>query len=688
MRRFTFFLFLNLLSLGGIAQPTNIEATYTRLRSPLNDTAKVNALNRIAKYHVNKDQDSAWFYVQKAYDLSTSLDYPNGIAFAKLTMGVLESDRGNFPEALALILEASSLADSIGDNQTYAGCKLNLGNFYIKTGDHYKALEVYSEGIAFCEKHALYYTQASLYTSYGMGLKLTGQPDSALYYYDKVLQMHYDQLHDSVVIAAIYNNMASIHFAKGDHMTASNYLQKSLEINEKMGNQRYMLMNLSNLGELHGMQGGDFEKSQMYFNRALTMAKEMGAKEALETIYYGLSGTNYAHKRYKEAYEYLELSVAYKDSTMGDDKQAQIKEISEEFKTRQFKDSLQINQQQLEISNMNTEAANLRASKSTWQLLGSLFLLSAILVVLFFVYRNSKNQQRINQLLQEKNNEINHQKMEIEEKNTELTDSINYAKRIQQALLPSAGYLNKTLGDHFLFFKPKDIVSGDFYWVKKIENKHFFAVADCTGHGVPGAMMSMLGYETIEKVSSESFSNAAQFLNRVNEELTAALSSKTDEAESRQVKDGMDLSMCIVTEKQKLSYCGANNECYIIRGNHQVMPEPNDMISLHKGELFSVIELKATKRPVGYHYAEQLFKNVELQLLKGDMFYLFSDGYADQFGGAKGKKMKTSVFRELLLQNAAKSMTDQRTALKDHLNNWKNNFDQLDDITVLGVKVE
>ena len=672
----------------GREQPT-IEASYAKVHAAANDTAKVNGLNYLAKYHVNVDQDSSRFYVEKALALAEKLNYRRGYGLAKLTMGILEADRGNYPESLDLILEATTIAEELKDYQFMAGCKLNLGNFYIKTENYDKAIEIYREGVAICEKHAIYYTQASLYTSIGMGLKMQGELDSALYYYEKVLDIHYSTLHDSVIIAAIYNNIAALHFTAGDVKTAENYLVKSLEINRITGNQRYILMNLSNLGGLVGAPGGDLKKSTEYFEMAIEMAKQMRSKEALESIYKNMSEVHYNHQKYKEAFDYQTLSLIYRDSILGEDKQSQIMEISEAFETKLIQDSLRIKEQELALSQSNEEAANLQAAKSAWQLIGAVVLLLCILVILFFVYRNSKNQKRINALLQEKNDEINHQKLEIEEKNTELTDSINYAKRIQNALLPSANYLDKVLGNHFLIFKPKDIVSGDFYWVKEAENLLYFAVADCTGHGVPGAMMSMLGYETIERVSNMSMSSSADFVNEVNDALVHSLSSKNASTNSSEaVKDGMDLAFCMITDKRKLSFCGANNECYIIRKNGLPLPEISDMINLIRGDAYTVIELKATKRPVGAFDSNYPFKTVDLELLQGDTFYLFSDGYADQFGGEKGKKMKTSAFREALLKSTHLAMAAQCSFLENHLAVWQQNFDQLDDITVLGIKVE
>jgi serine phosphatase RsbU (regulator of sigma subunit) len=683
-------LLILILACGFLNSQTNLEKSYSKLANPANDTVKVNALNVLAKYHINVDQDSAHFYVKNALILAEKLKYERGIGFGYLTSGILQSDMGNYPEALKYILDATSIAERIKDFPLLSGCKLNLGNFYIKTKDYDKALDIYREGLAISRNNNLLYSEASLLSSYGLALRLKGELDSSIFYYEKVLEIHHSTLHDSVVIAALYNNMASAHFAKGDIKTAENYLVESYKINKLMGNQRYMILNLSNLAELSGMEEGNLKQSRAYFDEAIAMAKKARSKEALESIYFGMSETYYNHKIYDEAYTYLKLSLAYKDSVIGDGKHAEIMQISEEFKTRQIQDSLTIKEKELQLSQSNELAAELKASKTTWQLVGAMIIMLAILIALFALYRHSKNQKKVNALLQDKNDEINHQKLEIEEKNTELTDSINYAKRIQQAILPSSNYMTKVLGDHFLIFRPKDIVSGDFYWVKQQNNRRYFAVADCTGHGVPGAMVSMLGFETIERVSGTEISDAAIFVNKVNDALVTAFTARSEEIISKenQVKDGMDLSLCIVTDNKILSYCGANNECYVIRKNDLPMPVASDQIKITVSENFSVIELKPTKRPVGVFESEYEFKSVEIQLEKGDLFYLFSDGYADQFGGPKGKKMKTSSFRDALLDAAHLKLKEQQLYLENHLDNWQQNFDQLDDITVLGVKVE
>ncbi|MFO7923922.1 MAG: SpoIIE family protein phosphatase [Bacteroidales bacterium] len=249
--------------------------------------------------------------------------------------------------------------------------------------------------------------------------------------------------------------------------------------------------------------------------------------------------------------------------------------------------------------------------------------------------------------------------------NREIIDSLNYAKLIQQALLPSHKTMKKLLGDYFTLFMPKDVVSGDFFWAALKNRQTYIVAADCTGHGVPGALMSILGISFLNDVVRTDCSHMAnRILNRLREKVMEALHQTGNFNES---KDGMDLSMCIIDhDKSSLQYSGANNPLYIIRNN-----------KLH--------EIKADKMPVGINAVdEETFSNNSVKIRKNDRIYMFSDGYPDQFGGPKGKKFKYRPFKQLLLDIHRKNMSDQHSVLYDTIVNWMGNNEQIDDILVLG----
>jgi serine phosphatase RsbU (regulator of sigma subunit) len=265
----------------------------------------------------------------------------------------------------------------------------------------------------------------------------------------------------------------------------------------------------------------------------------------------------------------------------------------------------------------------------------------------------------------ERTKELNEKKNILEIKNKEINDSINYAKRIQNAILPSTELIDESFSDKFILYLPKDIVAGDFYWLEKTSKSTLLAVADCTGHGVPGAMVSVVCYNALNKSVKEfNLTNPAQILDKTRE-----LVIETFSKNSLGIKDGMDISLINYnSESKKLFYSGANNHLLIIRNNE-------------------LLEYRADKQPVGMAESYTPFSNHEIDLIKNDVIYLYTDGYADQFGGENDKKLKSANFKKLLLKNIELEMEDQRIELLTFFNNWKNQTEQLDDVCVIGIKV-
>ena len=259
-------------------------------------------------------------------------------------------------------------------------------------------------------------------------------------------------------------------------------------------------------------------------------------------------------------------------------------------------------------------------------------------------------------------------KAEIEQKNKDIMDSIKYAKRIQDAILPTERLMNQLLSGSFILFQPKDIVSGDFYWAQHSRNGLLIAAVDCTGHGVPGAFMCMIGNALLNEIVKEkSITKPDEVLNMLRDGVIGSLRQKGEEGES---KDGMDICLCNVnTKTMTLDYAGANNPLYIIRN----------------GEL---TEYKADKQPIGYYLgSNDPFTNKQVEIQEGDSIYIFSDGYPDQFGGPNGKKFKYRPFKELLISIQDRSMQEQGDILDKKMKQWKGELEQVDDICVLGIRI-
>jgi serine phosphatase RsbU (regulator of sigma subunit) len=293
-----------------------------------------------------------------------------------------------------------------------------------------------------------------------------------------------------------------------------------------------------------------------------------------------------------------------------------------------------------------------------------------------------KVNRELDQKVKERTREISDQKEEIESQRDEIeaqrdlvfaqkkeiTDSIGYAQRIQAAILPHKSYLDEHIPEYFVLYKPRDIVSGDFYWIKEVDSTFVIVVADCTGHGVPGAFMSMLGITLLNELFVEGrTNNPGEILGELRTKVKAML---VQEGNIRDQKDGMDMAIALVNRnKKELQFAGAYNPLYLIRQGNQL------------------IELKGDKQPIGIHWEETEFKTHMVKLRKNDSLYVFTDGYVDQYGGEHKKKFKTQKFKELLLSVQSESMEKQKQMIDNTFEAWRGNREQIDDVCVVGVKV-
>lgn len=317
-----------------------------------------------------------------------------------------------------------------------------------------------------------------------------------------------------------------------------------------------------------------------------------------------------------------------------------------------------------EVSRLNEENYGAKAdllllNQEKRFLLLTVILAAILLVVLsFFILQ----QVKIKNILKIKNEKITASENAIREKNKELQESLIYAKLIQSSILPTSNLIANSFEEHFVLYAPKDIVSGDFYWFDKIGDHRLFAVADCTGHGVPGALTSMVCYNALNKAVYENeFLEPSSILDETRDLVIQELGKNVSN-----ISDGMDISLCSIKHGE-LAYAGANNNMFIVRN----------------GE---IIELKADKMPIGKFPIMEPFKEVKMKLKKGDIIYLFSDGYCDQFGGNQGKKLKKSRFKAFLSVIWSKPVAEQQKYLSDKLHEWMDGFEQVDDICVIGIR--
>ncbi len=304
--------------------------------------------------------------------------------------------------------------------------------------------------------------------------------------------------------------------------------------------------------------------------------------------------------------------------------------------------------------------------------------------------------------LMDANEEISKQKIILEQTNKDITDSISSAKRIQTAMLPSIGIIKKYFNDYMILYMPRDIVSGDFYWTRKINDLVILAVADCTGHGVPGAFLSMLGISFLNDIVSKSKIIEA---NLILESLRKMVKTSLNQEGSKvKVSEGMDISLCIInTKTNKLYYSGANNPIYIIKENNSVTQKEFSILKTDsKMKIFNsecenqiieskqncLLEIKPTRNPIGMYVKEKPFEAHEVQLNSGDKLYMFSDGYVDQISDTKKGKFNSKRLKQLLLTINSKNMSSQKAILSSEFDNWRSSIKQIDDILIIGVKIK
>ncbi len=447
-------------------------------------------------------------------------------------------------------------------------------------------------------------------------------------------------------VAVILDNLGTIYEKEGNYTKSMKYHFQALQLHTKNHNIEHSAYTYNNLGVLK-YKTKHYDQALKYFQKSLKISKKLALTELQYEIYINFSNVYEAEGNYKKALAYYKLHKALRDSLYNEEKHRQIADLQTRYETKQ-------KEQQIELQNskLAQQDAEIRVER-LWKyaLLSGVVLIFLIVLIL---YRSYLVKKRINDVLEEKNKNI--------------TDSINYAYRIQSAVLPPTELLKSLLPQSFVLYMPKDIVSGDFYWVAQINHTILVAVADCTGHGVPGAFMSMLGFSLLnETVNKQSILEPHLILNELRNKVKLALRQTGDNLHPH---DGMDIALCAIdTRSNRVQYAGANQPAIII----------------HDGK---IIRLKPDLMPIGYQIKERnTFTCTTIDLQKGDQIYLYSDGFQDQFNGKTMTRFKSKPFENLLASMSKNTMEEQGSILADTIDEWKGDFEQIDDIQVMGIKL-
>lgn len=451
-------------------------------------------------------------------------------------------------------------------------------------------------------------------------------------------------------LASNYYNYAVYFEGVKDNSGRKYYLEKALEINREMQSETGILNCSIELAEVLITEKSNLPKALKLATEAIKIVRDYPEWGSRGNVYLIYSRALSLNGKFEEATLYFDSAQTYMGEELKSTFDKEITEMQTKYETAE---------KEKEILKQNSEIKQRRSQ--AYILYGSL---GAFAIIALLTYRSFLHKKKANELLEIKNQKITHQKKEI-------TDSIDYSKRIQQSILPTKSLIKQLLPESFVLFQSKDIVSGDFYWMEKSkedENLIYFAAVDCTGHGVPGALLSIMGYNILNQaVNDHGLSNPAKILEYLNSSLQSSIGKNTD---TENLRDGMDIAFCSYHKLSlELNYAGAFNSLYHINNG-------------------SLTEYKADKIPIGAvaSSTKKEFTNYSIQLSKGDCIYISTDGYADQFGGPDGKKFMKKQFKELLQNLSGLSMKDQKERLLVEFERWKGGLEQVDDILVMGLR--
>lgn len=623
------------------------------------------------------------------------------------TAGIMYSQTGNNDSALVCFQHSLNYRTFIKDTAGIAAANLGVSNTYRNLGDYKSAIQYGLES----EKIYLQTNDASglarIYNSLGLIFKQQKDYENAHIYYSKCLNAAI-LLKDEAMLSGIYSNIGSVFQEQLQYDSAVAYHRKALYLREKNNDQIGIAITFGNFGLIF-LERDELDSAFYYTNLALEKFSASNALGGMQMCYRSigkiwqkkqnhqkailafkqaelhartgnflpdmvdisdqLAKSYEAVGNFKESTFYLKQYITLRDSLFTNEKSKEVQKIrlESEYKQKQLQDSLKLVEKE-KLADLETEKQKqLNEEQSArfrvYTLLG-IIVFVMILFVLFILFRSNKRQKKYNLIIAE-------QKATVEEKNKEITDSINYARRIQEAILPPSHLVEKSLPESFILYKPKDIVAGDFYWFENMGDRIFIAAADCTGHGVPGAMVSVVCSNALNRAVKEfGITSPGKILDKVRE-----LVIETFEKSEKDVKDGMDIALVSISKDAansvfQIEFSGANNPLWIISGDGT-----------------EIKELKGDPQPIGKYAGAQPFQNASHVAKSGDIFYVFTDGYRDQFGGEKGKKFKSSNLQKLFISIRNESMSGQHQILESTFEQWKGNLEQLDDVCVIGVRL-
>lgn len=657
----------------------------------------ISALNNEGVRFYNSDFNKALGYFEKALGLYREMGDTNGIIVSLNNKGAIYRMQGNIPKQLECLFQCQEMAEKINDkellatvlyniNVAYADlgemsraldylyrglrireqigdelgiakCQRSIASFHATQGEYEKSNELFLKSLETFKKFNATVEIGMTYNNLGTNYLDLNDTAKALAYFTKGINL-YKESGNAIGLAVVMHNKAKVYYKAGDFKKALELYQESLGIKEDLGDKEGMAVTLQNIGSIY-LEQADISHALTVARRSFDLANQVGNPKYIQSAAELLSRIYRAQGNYRDAFSMYELHITMRDSLNNQEvrKNALQKQFQYQYEKKAAADSIKVSEERKVV------AARLKQERTQrFSLYGGLALVTVFSLFMVNRFRVTNKQKKI---IEVKEQEALMQKHMVEEKQREILDSITYAKRLQQAILPPEAYIGKYLHDFFILYKPKDIVAGDFYFFDHREDTVFIAAADCTGHGVPGAMVSVVCANALNRTINEfGITDTGKILDKTRELVVETFAKSESE-----VKDGMDISLCSINLKaREICWSGANNPLWY----------------LQDGQL---VEIKADKQPIGNTYEPRPFTTHKLTLDAGSIIYLITDGYADQFGGPKGKKFKYKQLEQQLLDMKERPLQEQKKELERSFTEWQGNLEQVDDVTIIGIRV-
>lgn len=693
-----------------------------KLPVPVVDSLKANYYNDLSYFYCVISTDSSLKYANIAAETSKKCKYLTGLAKSYINTGRVYYYQDNWALALDWDLKGLKVYEKLGDQKGIADSYRNIANVYLnqdqieKSTDYYhKGMEIYrklddKKGIANCMRGI-----ASNYAE-------TGNMDSAETIYRRAWVL-YIEIHDIKNQSTCISALGKLFQDKNMPDSALSYYKRALVMKEEIGDKKGVAIIHFNTGEIL-MKQKKFSLAERSLLKAEEVAREIKTLDIQNKCFGLLSEIYAANKSFEKAYIYHVKFKVSGDSLFSKAQTQKQTELEMQFVFEKERELQKLEQEKKDA----LKAEEIKQARVMRNIsFAGLGLALAFIILIYINYRNKKKANALltkqkleieqkNSMLNQQNEEIKSQRDELETQSKflmkqgdkiakqhekikeqmaivnhqkkEIMDSIHYAKRIQVATLPPDDFINTYLKDYFILYLPKDVVSGDFYWFDHFDGTLLFAAVDCTGHGVPGAFMSIVGSNGLNMaVKVHKTKTPSEILDHLDDSVVETLrqSDKTD------IKDGMDIALCALNTKEKtIEFSGANNPLYIVRKKENLSLPENELVSPNmENETLALFEVKGDKQPIGAVENRRKFRNYIFKTMPGDTFLLFSDGFADQFGGDSpgGKKYKYSRMKEFFLGIQDQPMHVQRELAQKEFNDWKGKLEQVDDILVMGIRV-